>query len=78
MSRPVLSSEADRALRADASLCGLLLEAVSTRLSQAREDFAASARAAALNTVNAPRAAYTLGRLSVLEELERDLASLGA
>jgi hypothetical protein len=78
MSRPVLSSEADRALRADASLCGLLLEAVSTRLSQAREDFDASARAAALNTVNAPRAAYTLGRLSVLEELERDLASLGA
>ena len=78
MSRPVLSSELDRALRADASLCGLLLEAVSTRLSQAREDFDASARAAALNTVNAPRAAYTLGRLSVLEELERDLTSLGA
>ena len=78
MSRHVLGSELDRALRADASLRGLLLDAVSARLSQAREDFDASARAAALNTVNAPRAAYTLGRLSVLEELERDLASLGA
>lgn len=78
MSRPVLSSELDRALRADALLSRLLLEAVSTRLSQAKEDFCASARAAALNPANAPRAAYTLGRLSVLEELERDLASLGA
>ena len=78
MSRPVLSSELDRALRADALMAKLLLDAVSTRLLQAKEDFDASARAAALNTVNAPRAAYTLGRLSVLEELERDLASLGA
>lgn len=78
MSRPVLSSELDRALRADALMAKLLLDAVSTRLSQAKEDFDASARAAALNMVNAPRAAYTLGRLSVLEELERDLASLGA
>lgn len=78
MSRPVLGSELDRALRADALMSKLLLEAVSTRRSQAQEDFDASARAAALNTVNAPRAAYTLGRLSVLEELERDLASLGA
>ena len=78
MSRPVLSSEADRALRADASLRGLLLDAVSARLSQAKEDFEASSRASALNTVNAPRAAYTLGRLSVLEELERDLIALGA
>lgn len=78
MSRPVLSSELDRALRADALMAKLLLDAVSTRLSQAKEDFDASARAAALNPVNAPRAAYTLGRLSVLEELERDLASLGA
>ena len=78
MSRPVLSSELDRALRADALMSRLLLEAVSTRLSQAKEDFEASSRAAALNPANAPRAAYTLGRLSVLEELERDLASLGA
>jgi len=78
MSRPVLSSELDRALRADALMAKLLLDAVSTRLSQAREDFGASARAAALNPANAPRAAYTLGRLSVLEELERDLTSLGA
>ena len=78
MSRPVLSIELDRALRADALMAKLLLDAVSTRLSQAKEDFDVSARAAALNTVNAPRAAYTLGRLSVLEELERDLASLGA
>ena len=78
MSRPVLSSEADRALRADALMSKLLLEAVSTRRSQAQEDFEASSRAAALNPVNAPRAAYTLGRLSVLEELERDLISLGA
>ena len=78
MSRPVLSSELDRALRADALMARLLLDTVSTRLSQAREDFGASARAAALNPANAPRAAYTLGRLSVLEELERDLASLGA
>ena len=78
MSRPVLSSELDRALRADALMAKLLLDAVSTRLSQAKEDVAASARAAARNTVPAPRAAYTLGRLSVLEELERDLASLGA
>lgn len=78
MSRPVLSSELDRALRADALMAKLLLDTVSTRLSQAREDFGASARAAALNPANAPRAAYTLGRLSVLEELERDLASLGA
>ena len=78
MSRPVLSSELDRALRADALMAKLLLDTVSTRLSQAREDFGASARAAALNPANAPRAAYTLGRLSVLEELERDLTSLGA
>lgn len=78
MSRPVLSSELDRALRADALMARLLLDTVSTRLSQAREDFEASSRAAALNPANAPRAAYTLGRLSVLEELERDLASLGA
>ena len=78
MSRPVLSSELDRALRADALMAKLLLDTVSTRLSQAREDFEASSRAAALNPANAPRAAYTLGRLSVLEELERDLASLGA
>ena len=78
MSRPVLSSELDRALRADALMAKLLLDAVSTRLSQAKEDFDASARAAALNPVNAPRAAYTLGRLSVLEEFERDLTSLGA
>ncbi|MBR2699301.1 MAG: hypothetical protein IKE76_11990 [Clostridia bacterium] len=78
MSRLVLSSELDRALRADALMARLLLDTVSTRLSQAREDFGASARAAALNPANAPRAAYTLGRLSVLEELERDLASLGA
>lgn len=78
MSRPALSSELDRALRADALMSKLLLEAVSARRSQAQEDFDASARAAALNTVNAPRAAYTLGRLSVLEELERDLISLGA
>jgi hypothetical protein len=78
MSRPVLSSELDRALRADALMARLLLDTVSTRLSQAKEDFEASSRAAALNPANAPRAAYTLGRLSVLEELERDLASLGA
>lgn len=78
MSRPVLSSELDRALRADALMARLLLDTVSTRLSQAREDFEASSRAAALNPANAPRAAYTLGRLSVLEELERDLVSLGA
>lgn len=78
MSRAVLGSELDRALRADALMAKLLLDTVSTRLSQAREDFGASARAAALNPANAPRAAYTLGRLSVLEELERDLASLGA
>ena len=78
MSRPVLSSELDRALRADALMSKLLLEAVSARRSQAQEDFEASSRASALNPVNAPRAAYTLGRLSVLEELERDLTSLGA
>lgn len=78
MSRPVLSSELDRALRADALMARLLLDAVSTRLSQAKEDFEASSRAAALNPISAPRAAYTLGRMSVLEELERDLISLGA
>ena len=78
MSRPVLGSELDRALRADALMSKLLLEAVSTRRSQAQEDFEASSRASALNPVNAPRAACTLGRLSVLEELERDLISLGA
>jgi hypothetical protein len=39
MSRPVLSSELDRALRADALMAKLLLDAVSTRLSQAKEDF---------------------------------------
>jgi hypothetical protein len=78
MSRPVLGSELDRALRADAPLRKLLLEAVSNRLSQAQEDFDASARAAALNPANAPRAAYTLGRVSALEDFERDLASLGA
>ena len=78
MSRPVLSSELDRALRADASFRSALAELVSTRLAQARGDFEASARAAALNPSNAPRAAYTLGRVSVLEDLERDLTALGA
>lgn len=78
MSRAVLSSELDRTLRADASLRSMLAELVSVRLASAREDFDASARAAALNPANAPRAAYVLGRLSLLEEMERELSALGA
>ena len=78
MSRVVLSSGLDRALRADASLRSMLAELVSVRLASAREDFDASARAAALNPANAPRAAYVLGRLSLLEEMERELQALGA
>lgn len=78
MSRPVLSSELDRALRADASLRSALAGFVSEQLGTAREDFDAAARASALNPANSPRAAYLLGRLSVLEELDGSLASLGA
>ena len=78
MSRPVLSSELDRTLRADASLRSAFAEFVSRRAAEERADFDAAARAAALNTVNAPRAAYLLGRLSVLEELDGELAKLGA
>lgn len=78
MSRPVLSSELDRALRADATLRSMLLDLIVIRLDDAQKDFDASARAAALNPANAPRAAYLLGRVSLLEELERELAALGA
>ena len=78
MSRPVLSSELDRALRADATLRSMLLDLIVIRLDDAQKDFDASARAAALNPANAPRAAYMLGRLSLLEEMERELTALGA
>ena len=78
MSRPVLSSELDRALRADASLRSAIAEFVSCRVAEERADFDAASRAAALNPVNAPRAAYLLGRLSAMEELEGELAKLGA
>ena len=78
MSRPVLSDELDRALRADATLRSMLLDLIVIRLGAAQEDFDSSARAAALNPANAPRAAYMLGRLSLLEEMERELTALGA